>query len=248
MRYRKGKKAKSNPSWLVTFADVLMIILVLFVLLLSFSTIDPAKFNSVLESFNNRTPVDLDVSKDADDDILDGSDGILDGGETIDEETKEKIKETIEREKKLKNIVDFVGEFATENQLDGELEAQITERGVELTLPENISFHSGQDVLLNEAKVFLDAIVPMLDGIKNGIIIEGHTDNIPIRTAKFPSNWELSTARATKVVRYLTEVNQLNANRFMATGHGEFKPITDNSNNELRAKNRRVVIVILHDE
>ena len=81
--------------------------------------------------------------------------------------------------------------------------------------------------------------------LDNPIIIEGHTDNKPISTVKYPSNWELSTARATNIIKFLTENNLITPKRLSAVGYGEYMPIADNSTTTGRAKNRRVDIIVL---
>ena len=90
----------------------------------------------------------------------------------------------------------------------------------------------------------LDLLAGLISGLNNQIIVEGHTDNIPIKTFLYPSNWELSVARAVSVARYFVEVHHLSPERFIATGYGEYHPIDANDTPEGRARNRRVTIVL----
>jgi len=118
-------------------------------------------------------------------------------------------------------------------------------RGVILRLKESVLFETGKAELREEAKNVLDVLYEeVFKELPNNILIEGHTDNVPIRTAQFPSNWELSTARATSVARYLIEQKGFPPRRLAAMGCGEYRPIADNSTDEGRAKNRRVEFII----
>jgi len=91
----------------------------------------------------------------------------------------------------------------------------------------------------------LDNITEAIRKYSNSIRIEGHTDNVPIKTAQFPSNWELSTARATNIVHYLVDAHEFPPEKLSAIGYGEYRPIADNSSEEGRQKNRRVDVVVL---
>jgi len=91
----------------------------------------------------------------------------------------------------------------------------------------------------------LDEVAPILADIPNHIRVEGHTDDVPISTAQFPSNWELSTARATNVLQYLLEGEVVDPDQLTAAGYGEYRPVASNETEEGRAQNRRVDIVLL---
>ena len=118
-------------------------------------------------------------------------------------------------------------------------------RGLLIRLNDTVLFDKGSDIIKDKALDILDKIAVVLKNEPNSIRIEGHTDNIPIKTAKFPSNWELSTARATNIIKYLVEAKQFNPERFSAAGYGEYMPISDNKTEIGRAANRRVDIVVL---
>jgi len=119
------------------------------------------------------------------------------------------------------------------------------DKGLIISLKEKVLFETGKADLSPEAKVVLDKLHTVFLKIPNTIVIEGHTDNVPISTPQFPSNWELSTARATQVVRYLIEEKKFPDERIAATGYGEYHPVADNSTPEGRAQNRRVDFVIM---
>ena len=118
-------------------------------------------------------------------------------------------------------------------------------RGILIRLNDTVLFDKGSDIIKDKALNVLDKIAVVLKDEPNSIRIEGHTDNLPIKTDKFPSNWELSTARATNIIKYLVEVHKLNPSRISAAGYGEYMPISGNDTETGRGENRRVDIVVL---
>jgi chemotaxis protein MotB len=122
------------------------------------------------------------------------------------------------------------------------------ERGVVIQLTDKTLFDSGSAVIREDAKPILSRVATLLKSIPNQIRIEGHTDNRPIRTARYPSNWELSVARATNVLRYLEEVHGISPGRLSASGYGEWRPLRPNTTEGNRALNRRVDIIVLREE
>ncbi|GGK23598.1 OmpA/MotB protein [Caldalkalibacillus thermarum] len=252
--------------WLITFADLMMIVLVTFVLLYSYSEIDIEKFHSVLDSFNKRLPMEEESlgrgpASPGDDTNLSTPDQ---GQEEhpdeqtyreeeeqtidLDQDLQEQLADLLAREEHMKAVLEYVQDFAHEHQLEQELIVKRTGRGIELVLPEVMLFPSGQADLLEEAVLFLDNLAPLLQEIPNLIEVEGHTDNRPIANVRFPSNWELSAARATQVIRYLIEEHHLDPHRFKAVGFGEYHPVASNDTEEGRRQNRRVVMVILFND
>ncbi|MCA9798960.1 MAG: OmpA family protein [Cyanobacteria bacterium HKST-UBA04] len=119
------------------------------------------------------------------------------------------------------------------------------ERGLVISFQERLFFPSGQATLTNPAKQTLAKLAGVLKGSQAQIVVEGHTDNTPIKTAQYPSNWELSMARATTIVRQLIDRHGFSPDRMSAKGYGEFKPLADNSTIEGKQKNRRVDIVLV---
>src|SRR5690606_8321240 len=112
-------------------------------------------------------------------------------------------------------------------------------------LQERILFDSGQAELKPDGLPFLDKISLLLSKIPNYVRVEGHTDNRPISTVQYPSNWELSGARASSVIRHILDSGEFNPSRFIAAGYGDTRPIVPNTSSENWQKNRRVEIVIL---
>ena len=128
------------------------------------------------------------------------------------------------------------------------LQTEVTERGLVIHIVESSLFDEGSADLKPRAMEVLDVVADELKDIPNHIRIEGHTDDRPISTPQYPSNWELSSARATSVVRYLVDNHDIPQNRISALGYGEYRPVKPNNSIENRALNRRVDIVILTTE
>jgi len=166
----------------------------------------------------------------------------------IPEEYEQQLAEMIKRDKYIKEILDYIQMYSVEHRLEDKMTVTPSEKGIEIVLPEIMLFPSGKADLIEEAVLFLDDMAPMLAEISNVIEIEGHTDNRPISTDRFPSNWDLSTARANVVIRYLSEEHKLEPGRFRAVGYGEFQPIASNHTEQGRSLNRRVVMIIANEK
>lgn len=120
-------------------------------------------------------------------------------------------------------------------------------RGLVVEVPEAGAFDVGQADLAPEARAMLSRIATMLTALPNAVRVEGHSDTTPIRTPQYASNWDLSTARATRVVEFLVTTGGLAPSRLSAAGYAEFKPRASNDTAEGRARNRRVDLVLLND-
>ncbi|MBQ6515695.1 OmpA family protein [bacterium] len=120
-------------------------------------------------------------------------------------------------------------------------------RGYILRINNDLLFDEGNSELNSKSEETLNKIVEILAKIKNFVIIEGHTDSTPIKTEKYPSNWELSTGRATNLIKYLVEKGNISPERLSAVGYGEYVPVADNTSNNGRKLNRRVDIIILEN-
>lgn len=236
-RNRKEDENKNgSPAWMTTFGDLMTLLLVFFVLLYSFSVMDIEKFQGFISSFQNQL-------------------GVLDGGTTIsDENLIHRGSIGTNFSPSIQNFNRIMGEMSSyvqEEGLSDQVELELTERGLVVRLTGTILYDIGKAELRPEGKNLLDEIAGLIIDIPNNIMVEGHTDNWPINTDQFPSNWELSTARATNVVKYFMEHTALEPRRLMAAGYSEYRPLYDNDTVEHRSRNRRVEIVILntlHDD
>jgi chemotaxis protein MotB len=128
----------------------------------------------------------------------------------------------------------------------GTVRARVDPRGLVISLGEGGFFDSGSDQMKPEGRALLDTIATSLVSLGNHIRIEGHTDNVPIKNSKFPSNWELSTARATAIVSYMVSKFGFRPDLLSAAGYAEYRPAAPNDTAEGKARNRRVDVVVLN--
>ncbi|MGD6779909.1 flagellar motor protein MotS [Sutcliffiella horikoshii] len=244
MKRRKKKMSVESgaPKWMVTFSDLFMLVLVFFILLFSMSQIDLVKFKAVAESFKQVNILDYNPSAVPFEHPTDFS--INTESTNNQEDVAENEEQTQENEDSLQELLVEVQTFLAENDLEDVVVANRTERGIVLVLEEKVLYETAEARILPIAHPFLDKVGTLLTKIPNLVKVEGHTDNRPISTEKFPSNWELSAARASSVIRYLVDSHDLDPERFIAVGYGDTRPIVENTSNANYQKNRRVEIVI----
>jgi chemotaxis protein MotB len=256
MKRRRIKSAKKNsgaPKWMVTYSDMVTLILVFFILLFSMSQIDRVKFEAIAESFDNRVILDFlpsavpmeHPSESAE--IIEGEDRnellhFMEPDERMPGGMEEPDGDT---QGSLDSLLTEVENYLDENKLNNVITANRTERGVVLVLQESILFDSGEAAVLDSGKNFLKEVGKLLFDIPNRVKVEGHTDSRPIASHLYPSNWELSGARAGSVTRYLINEFQLEETRFTIVGYSDTRPLAENTNAVNMSKNRRVEIVIL---
>jgi chemotaxis protein MotB len=148
-------------------------------------------------------------------------------------------------EDQLKKIKEKIDNYVVQNHLEKFVSTKITQKeGLVITFSEKYMFDSGKADIYPEAKEVIKNIAALLVDEPNRIAIEGHTDNTPIKTPEFPSNWELSTKRATNVLKYLLEELKFDPKRLTAAGYGEWHPVALNDTPENKAKNRRVDLIV----
>lgn len=250
-RRKRNPKNTGAPKWMVTFSDMITLILVFFILLFSMSQIDQEKFDAVSESFQNRmildflpsaVPMNNPSTSTGQEQNEKGEDDFLPPPEDLDEANGEK------KEDALSELMDDVENFLDDNDLHSIITANRTERGVVLVLQERVLFDSGDAEIVATGESFLNEIGTLLRKIPNHVKVEGHTDSRPISNYRYPSNWELSGARAGSVIRYLIQEHKLDESRFSVAGYGDTKPVAPNDSVVNWSKNRRVEIVILEDE
>ena len=256
MKRRRAKRSQDSgaPKWMVTYSDMVTLILVFFILLFSMSQIDLVKFEAMSESFRNRMVLDFFPSAVPLDNPTDNTSNLASGKNTNEFDIPTHLPNTadlsIEAEYEvdyLSKLMEDVEKFLDENELNDVITASRTERGVILVLQDSILFNSGEAEILISGKPFLEKIGELLSEIPNYVKVEGHTDSRPISSYRYPSNWELSGARASSVIRYLIDEGEYANPRFAAIGYGETRPLVPNTSVENWSKNRRVEIVILED-
>ncbi len=230
MRRRRRKDEQNNTgNWLTTYSDMVTLLLTFFVLLFSFSEIDAQKFRSIMSSFQ-------------------GGAGVLEGGTSLNLDENLGSTEGL-LEEDLEKLKDILEEYAESIGLGEEIILSVEERGLVVRFMDNVLFDSGKADLKPESKEILKSVAEILnrDEFKDKLIkVEGHTDTDPILySKKYPTNWELSVIRATNVLRYLVEEENIEGNRISSSGYSYYRPIAPNDTRENKAKNRRVDIVIL---
>lgn len=256
-RHIKRKGKSGAPAWMVTYSDMVTLILVFFILLFSMSQIDLVKFDAISESFRNRMIFDFYPSPVEMENPTEHS-SVEESGKNSNEfenpsqlkninDKDEEEEKDQDQEDELSNLMDEVEEYLDKNDLNNVISATRTDIGVVLVLQESILFDTGEAEILKEGKPFLNKVGELFAKLPNQVKVEGHTDSRPISTSVYPSNWELSGSRASSVIRYLIDENDFDESRFSAVGYGETKPIAKNNSPRNWRKNRRVEIVILEE-
>lgn len=245
-------KSKGNSAgWIVTFADLMALLLTFFVLLLSFSTMDAKKYDAIVQGFDRAFSIEWRSIFGKPDAIGSGHDAKISipmptPSPTLPIDSSEQVTEEMD-DTALVPAKEMYGELADI------LEAQIASGGVELEsrkgqviirFTEDVSFPSGSADLEATFIEALDRIRPVLERSSGEIIVSGHTDDRPISTSQFRSNWDLSAARAASAVHYILSNTQITADRIIAQGRADTVPLLPNENEQYRAKNRRVEISI----
>jgi len=214
--------------WLLTYADLITLLLAFFIVMYSMSRVDAGKFKMVTEALSS---------------VLRGTAEFTAGpaGEVSSELF---INRCLEKGDLL-ILKKQIDEISRQLGLGMQLSTELQTRGLVIHISETAFFDLGKADLKYKAKNILDLISIQLLKVPNHIRVEGHTDNLPINTPKFPSNWELSTTRATVCLRYLIEKHNFPPERISALGYAKYRPIASNNTEQGRAKNRRVDIVVL---
>lgn len=169
---------------------------------------------------------------------------------TIEEQAKQlrDFRDIIQTQSDIMNDLKNTISKALMNYEADELSIYLKDGNVYVSLQDKLLFKSGSDIVDPKGKQALKTLSEILiSTVDINVIIEGHTDNIPIKTEKFKDNWELSTARATTIVRLLTENKGFDSNRITASGRGQFHPAQTNETEEGRAANRRTEIILSPD-
>ena len=257
-RRRQTEQAGGTERWLVSYADFITLLFAFFVVMYAISSVNDNKYRVLSESLTGvfdeppRSELPIQVGE-----VMRNPEPLADDRvtvapiepvEPVEPEPEPRLSaEEIDRLVELRETMD-----ALEQRLGGSLEhltqagkmdLRRTSNGIELEMTSQMLFGSGSTRLAPEALRALRDVAQVIAGSANSLVVEGHTDDIPISTAQFPSNWELSAARAASVVHYFTRLG-IAPERLAAVGYGEFRPRADNATEAGRARNRRVVLVI----
>ncbi len=247
-RKKHAEEHENLERWLVSYADFITLLFATFVVLYALSQVDIAEFKELETSIRKAFAAPS---------LLQGSDGMMKqsgdsilGSEGGADSSVPPILEylgTKYEEKSFEEIKNSIDKMSKDGDLSG-VSAKIDDRGLVISLDEMILFFgSGNSNLSADSHNALKSVGSLINKKFNNrfIRIEGHTDNLAVKSDKYPSNWELSSARASTVVRFLIDKFNFDKNRFTAVGYADTRPISSNASKYGRSKNRRVEIVIL---
>jgi chemotaxis protein MotB len=242
---RRKKKQRHvehiDESWLVPYADILTLLLALFIVLFASSSVDAVRFQQLSNVFNQvftsgtgfmDFPSDSPSNEPTSPEQRTGAEDL----EKLGKNEQEELTEVQER----------VNAYIEKNDLTDKLGTNLTDEGMLISIRENVLFESGVAEVRSENRKMAKEISGLLVmDLPRNIIVSGHTDNIPIKNSKYESNWDLSVMRSVNFMKLLLENKDLDPEMFSAKGHGEFKPVASNETEKGRAKNRRVEILIV---
>ncbi|MDR2837137.1 MAG: flagellar motor protein MotD [Azonexus sp.] len=239
-RRRREEEHDNHERWLVSYADFITLLFAFFVVMYAISSVNEGKYkilsNALVNAFKNQTaqpggqPIVL-------------IQGAPPAARPVIKPDKLPDTQKLEQRQRMKNIAAEIMAALQPLVAQGKVRLLETSRGVTIEINDSVLFQPGQARLQPESISAMRAIGQVLANSDFPVTVEGHTDNIPIATPQFPSNWELSAIRATTVLRLFNDVG-VGAERLTAIGYGETRPIETNTNPEGRARNRRVSILI----
>ncbi len=237
MAKHKHEEHENHERWLVSYADFITLLFAFFVVMYSISSVNEGRYRTVSESIKAALNPLSNHS---------GENRIINIGEAKSVQkgrNSSDAKQTVLR--RLNKQIQAISDKQVKDLVAFVTIVQRTNGDIVLTIPDRLLFNSGEGTVRAEALPFLEGLGGVILELNRHTRVEGHTDNVPIRTALFPSNWELSSTRAVMVVRVLSELYGVPADHLAAVGHADTRPITANADAEQRAKNRRVEVVIL---
>ncbi|NLY80968.1 MAG: flagellar motor protein MotB [Lysinibacillus sp.] len=238
---RKARKKKNeghiDESWLLPYADLLTLLLALFIVLFASSTVDQEKLEKMSQVFNEIFSGGAGFMQHSS--VLENPTAVMDG---IDSAHLAYIKD----QEQLKEIQQSMDNFIAVNELEDTFSTRMTDEGLLLTIRDSILFDPGKAVIKPENIPIAEELSTLLElDPARYIVITGHTDNVPQNSPEFRSNWELSVMRAVNFLKLIIDSNpNLDPKYFSAKGYGEYNPIATNDTVEGRAQNRRVEVLI----
>jgi len=253
-RKRRSRNAfdegDNHERWLVSYADFVTLLFAFFVVMYSISSVNDDKYEILSQALEGaflgghevqviESPIEVEEKLTSIKPI------ILENPSTEELQKKSELSEEILKERRELELISEQFEDVLQPYIENDLvEVKRHDFWIELEMNSELLFLSGEAELSSKAIPVLKKVAEVIRDVPNVINVEGHTDNIPIDTVEFPSNWDLASARATSVVREF-QSNKIPPKRLSAVGYGEFQPVADNNSVEGRFKNRRVVIVLM---
>ena len=227
------EKPENHERWIVSYADMLTLLFALFVVLYATSDANPNKLKQVKNSIDRAFSVGIKNGDSGASVIFDTGGGLADGINAV-------------KSRNLIEISKTLSDFTTNNKLNGRIQVHSDAQSITISLQDNLLFDSGSADLKPGSQDVLSEVASALQGLPNEMRIEGHTDNVPVNSADFTNNWDLSAARASRVLRFLADSGGLDQSKLVLAGYADTHPVADNSTPEGRAANRRADIVIVY--
>ncbi|MBP1157766.1 MULTISPECIES: flagellar motor protein MotB [unclassified Paenibacillus] len=230
---------ENHERWLITYADLITLLLIFFVVMYAMSKIDVQKYEVLSQSLKSEF-----LKPDS---IMQQGEGIM-GGTNPTKGDETKTEPQGQEEQQLENLLEQIQAYIKQNQLQAQVSAANTPRGVAITLNDLFLFDLGNAELKPDAFPILNQLATLFPSLDATISIEGHTDNLPLATGSvFRDNWGLSQARSLSVLRYFVSTAQFDQRKFISTSFADTRPVAENNTPENRSKNRRVEIVVLRE-
>ncbi|NNL68310.1 MAG: OmpA family protein [Myxococcales bacterium] len=241
---------EARDRWVVSYADFITLLFAFFVVLYAISTVDTRKFERVsvgmkeafVEGPRGAQPILLDLL------LPGGAGGLAPEAEDHREPTASDAASLAPQWAAVQDALNgSLGAVLEPEEQDEVVRMQGTPRGFMISLSAGHLFEPGSAELRDGAEKVLGGIGAVLESVAMPVRLEGHTDDAPIRSRRYPSNWELSTARATRVLRFLLERHALRPDRLSAAGYAQYRPLYPNESPSERARNRRVDVLLIAD-
>jgi chemotaxis protein MotB len=228
------------PEWMCTFSDLVTLLMCFFVLLFAMSTIQEETFKELIESMKSALGVQQIPETGTREGLVMMAQPAPDAKQERQDNAMDELGGMVQKE--VEEIVSDVKELVMFNKLGGKVKVEETDEGAVITISDMVLFQPGESTISPGGLDVMTKIAKVLAQFAYPIKVAGHTDNVPIQTARFASNWELSASRASDVVRFLISQG-IDPRLLSAQGYAEFRPTADNKTDAGRAKNRRVEIV-----
>ncbi|QQE79459.1 flagellar motor protein MotB [Alicyclobacillus sp. SO9] len=240
-RRKHEDEDESQDRWLITYSDLITLLMIFFVIMYAMSNVNVQKMTLLAESLSNALHHKSDkVEKNVGPALLSSASQTNKGHKL----TPGAANVTSKQDQTFSKLAKEIQQYINKHHLQANVQLQNQARGIQITFKDVVLFATGKAVVKPRAKTILKGLEPFLQKVQNPIVVEGYTDNRPIDTAKYPSNWELSSARAINVVRFFAGQG-INPTRLSGDAYGQYHPLVPNTSNANRQKNRRINIVIL---
>ncbi|OME97039.1 flagellar motor protein [Paenibacillus amylolyticus] len=269
---RRGKRETIDhrDRWMITYADLITLLLIFFVIMYAMSNLDSGKYDVVTQSLQNtfnasdsilelgeglgekpgQTITETPPSEVQGEDPSDGEGSPSDSGTATPDNDNKPLTEREEQfrsqEQELQNLFNVITQYIEDNKLENQIFVADKPQGLSITLSDRFLFDQGQAALKGDAAPTLTKLASLFRDLNTVVSIEGHTDNIPVgANSTYKDNWELSGERALSVLRFFLDTEKLNPDGFQYAGYADTRPTGDNTTAAGRQKNRRVEITVL---